>query len=148
MSMGSDEGNLPLGETAQHLIESAEKHVKDETIRINIWHILLAALTDPEITAYHILKGNIDENRYQSLISHVENRAQDPSSGHTLSLNIYIQACSEVAKEEYIEINDTLILWQIVQKNLGVSSLLLSHGIDSRQLQQALQDAISIHQST
>ena len=149
MSMEFEGRNLPLSDSALHLLRSAGKYVNDETTEISIWHILLIALTDPETPAYHILRRDIEDERLESLVTHVKNRVQEPAGSHIGNLGIYIQACSEVAREEYhIEINDTLILWQILQKNLSVSSLFLSHGIDSHQLQQSLQETTTLRQST
>ena len=138
--------NTPLDRKAELLLESAEEHAKNKNTSAGILHILLAAFNNPDVTAYSIMR-KVTDKYSQLLIRDMENKIQGGDSS-TRDLDIYKLACSEIAREEHIQISDVLILWQITEKSVDVSLLFQSHGIDLYELQSALREEVGIGQRT
>ncbi|HEU5381004.1 MAG TPA: hypothetical protein VFV38_36740 [Ktedonobacteraceae bacterium] len=136
--------SLPLDETAQRLLEQAGTYVVRGSVNTSIIPILLAALTTPAIATHSILMEILKNSDNDAFISYVKSKIDDNT--YLDDLDIYKQACVEIAREEQIHISDVLILWQIIEKSIPASLLFLSYGIDLRELQNALQEEIGIGQ--
>jgi hypothetical protein len=135
----------PLDDAARRLLQHANDYVQPGTASTSIIPILLAALTTPNTATYSILKETADRAGGGSFIPYIESKLDD--TAYIDDLEIYKQACMEVAREEHIRISDVLILWQIFEKNLPASRLFQSYGIDTHELQNVLQEEMGLGQT-
>lgn len=132
-----------LDETAERLLKQAERYVPPEATNTGVIPILLAALTTSNIASHAILQEFIDSYSI-AFIAYVKSKMND--SEYEDNLEIYKQACGEIAKEEDILISDALILWQIIEKSVAATLLFQTYGIDLHELQNALQEEVGIGQ--